>query len=675
MFHTPGNTRKYIFALCLVLILTVFCGCEAEFASEPVQTTAPPETTVATLPTEPEPTIPVDGNPDDVTCKGSYTADVSADSVVATIADTQLTNGQLQVLYWLEVAAYRQAGHEISPDFTQSLDTQVCPLDDSVNSWQQYFLREALNSWASAQALTLQSQLIPLGYEKAYQPNADKHAQYFVDVPVLSSVYYGISEYYRVNELHQTYLDNLPTMLSELSAGLGYTDTSALAAQLNASEADLLSVAEVYNRGYMYFTELTYDIAPTAEDVEIFFSANEDTYAQAGITRDSGKYVDMRHILMLPTDATIADDGTVTAEELRWTQLYWKAQTLKDDIRDTYPHSSGVFGTYAANNSMDLGSAQNGGLYENVTKGQLMEELDSWLFDERRKSGDTSIIRTTCGTHIVYFIGSSDIWYETAEADLTAQMYAQRISAAENQYPMQVDYSAICLGAAEIPSITMSDLLYPDISHERYPSAPLYLQQDYPTTKYGAYSIVTHGCGITTISMLATYMSDTELTPPTLCARYGRYCTKEGSDRTLFVHTPGDMGFYLKKQVFNSKAAYEALEQGYIVVCLQHEGMWTAGGHFLLLEHINEDGTIQVRDSNIYNYSKLDGHKIDRFEWSTIPPNASSYWIYYPKYTSCSQCVRCADGETAAAPDVMFNSDYLCSRCENALLRRNAYLN
>ena len=53
-------------------------------------------------------TIPADGNPDDETAKGTYTAsdaDVIAakDTVVARIGDKTLTNGQLQMFYWTEV--------------------------------------------------------------------------------------------------------------------------------------------------------------------------------------------------------------------------------------------------------------------------------------------------------------------------------------------------------------------------------------------------------------------------------------------------------------------------------------------------------------------------------------------------------------------------------------------
>ena len=56
----------------------------------------------------------------------------------------------------------------------------------------------------------------------------------------------------------------------------------------------------LYNRGYMYDTALSYYIAPTEEDVEAYFTEHESDYAEAGITRNSGKLVDIRHILLIP---------------------------------------------------------------------------------------------------------------------------------------------------------------------------------------------------------------------------------------------------------------------------------------------------------------------------------------------------------------------------------------
>ena len=149
-----NRTRYLAAALCAVMLLQGLTGCGKK---PPVKETTVPSTAETTQPTVPA-TVPRDGNPGDVTCKGSYTADsVDASAVVATLGDEKLTNGQLQVYYWMEVASYRQAAQETAPDFDKPLDTQPCEIDDSVANWQQYFLKRALLSWHSAQALSLQS--------------------------------------------------------------------------------------------------------------------------------------------------------------------------------------------------------------------------------------------------------------------------------------------------------------------------------------------------------------------------------------------------------------------------------------------------------------------------------------------------------------------------------------
>ena len=110
------NTKRYLAAaLCAVMLLEGLTGCGKK---PPVKTeTTAPSTAETTQPTVPTP-MPQDGNPGDVTCKGSYTADsVNASAVVATVGNEQLTNGQLQVYYWMEVASYRHAAHETAPDF------------------------------------------------------------------------------------------------------------------------------------------------------------------------------------------------------------------------------------------------------------------------------------------------------------------------------------------------------------------------------------------------------------------------------------------------------------------------------------------------------------------------------------------------------------------------------
>ena len=109
----------------------------SEAATQTAESTEAAETTEAT--------IPADGNPDDVTCKGSYT--VSDEEVkaangeaVATAGDSTLTNGQLQILYWRSVqnfyAQYGTYAQYFGLDHTQSMDTQVCGVADGL-TWEQ----------------------------------------------------------------------------------------------------------------------------------------------------------------------------------------------------------------------------------------------------------------------------------------------------------------------------------------------------------------------------------------------------------------------------------------------------------------------------------------------------------------------------------------------------------
>ena len=774
---TLYNLRKgkIVAILLLSMVLSMFSGCSQPQKKPAISSPTSPTETVP-LVTEPPATTPADGNPDDVTCLGTYTvsdadAKAAADKVVASItvtktqivektpvpaeteapvettvpADTEasvetstevtetaeatevaaetteateaptettapavtevptatesateppveyeevtiteeytLTNGQLQVYYWMEVAAYREAIHEVFPDFSKDLATQVCLIDSTVGSWQQYFLREALNRWAASQALILWGQEEGIPLEEAYKIREDLHEKHLVNIPATDLLYGYNGTTYRPNSQHQAYLDNIPAMVETLASENGFASTEDLTRDLmgaGASAQDLLSYTDITNRGYMFLTELGYYLEDvTAEEVETYFTQHEAEYAAEGITRDSGKYVDMRHILRLPENATIAEDGTVTADDVEWQRLNWNTQNLKLNIQTTYPGTEGIFATYASNKSMDPGSALSGGLYENLTQGQLIAELDTWLFDSARKPGDITLIRTALGQHIVYFSSSTEIWYAEAEKDLLSEKYQQTMNLAKDKYPAQIDYSTIRLGNAQQTCTTITDtsLLYADVAHERYPEAPVYLQQDYQGTRYGAYSIVSHGCGITTLAMLATYMADEAYTPPVLCDMFGRYCSEHGTDRTLFVKETGDLGFFLYQQVFNASAAYEALQQGYIVVNLQHEGYWTRGGHYLLLEELTEDGNVVVRDSNIYNYNKLQGHFVDNFEWKHIPGASETFFIFHPKQTTHPYCGRCADETDEKGPSLLLQGEYQCSRCDNALARRNAFLN
>lgn len=616
--------QKWILLLCLLLALS-FAGCGKQTASHTDARQA--ESTAAEITeTVPETTVPADGNPNDVTCKGSYRADATNSSLVAAVGGKQLTNDMLQVYYELEVASYMAGDPETAPDLTQSLDTQSCPMDGSVNSWQQYFLKKAIDRWYHVQALIIASEEKPMPLDEAFAPNEELHEECMVNIPAIKFLY-GEQKYYVPNTMHQAYLDSLSETL----------------------QGQTLRAAEDINLAYMYLTTMGYYLEPTEEEL-------------AAATRTGGEtYVDIRHVLLQPEDPS---------SERSWTDCERRAERLLASWKSSFRRGEGSFAELAYNESREEATRKEGGFYYQLHKGQLPQELDDWCFDPERAAGDTTVIQTDSGIHMLYISRVYSAGEAESQAAAKQQKLADFVKECLDGNALSVSYSAVVL-QDPTQTTTYDSILYPDIAHERYPEIPIYLQQDFGETMYGNYKLRSHGCGITSLAMLSTYMTDTELTPPTLCARYGRYCLSNGTDRTMFWNEPPVLGFYLKKQTFDPKEAKQALEDGYVIVSSQTKGYWTRGGHYIVLESIDEDG-VQVRDSNIYNYKRLPAHQQDRHAWSDITENSTCYLIYEKKQTTSALCTRC--GDPGQAGDTIFTGDYLCRRCEEALARRNFFL-
>ena len=151
---TPGRIALIVAAVVVLAALViglVVAGMDRKPAAD--TETEPVETAAAT--------IPADGNPDDETAKGSYTASdaeviAAKDTVVARVGDYTLTNGQLQMFYWTEVrnflGNYGAYASYLGLDTSKPLDMQSCAMAETSCTWQQFFLASALNSWRNYQA-------------------------------------------------------------------------------------------------------------------------------------------------------------------------------------------------------------------------------------------------------------------------------------------------------------------------------------------------------------------------------------------------------------------------------------------------------------------------------------------------------------------------------------------
>ena len=137
--------------------------------------------------------------------------------------------------------------------------------------------------------------------------------------------------------------------------------------------------------------------------------------------------IDVRHILVTPESGTLAsDDEGYEAEQ---EQLKAAAKAKAEDLLAQWQSGEATEASFAAlaqAESADGGSQYNGGLYTQVTQGQMVETFNDWCFDASRKSGDTGIVETNYGYHVMYFVGTNlPAWQSEVRSDLASAAYTE----------------------------------------------------------------------------------------------------------------------------------------------------------------------------------------------------------------------------------------------------------
>ena len=120
--------------------------------------------------------------------------------------------------------------------------------------------------------------------------------------------------------------------------------------------------------------------------------------------------INVRHILVAFEGGTTDETtGAVTysAEEKA------KAKTEADEILAAFQAGEMTEEAFAAlaNEKSDDGVGTTGGLYEDVYPGQMVTNFNDWCFDAARKTGDTAVVETEYGYHVMYFVGTSESTY------------------------------------------------------------------------------------------------------------------------------------------------------------------------------------------------------------------------------------------------------------------------
>lgn len=421
---TPGKiaaAAAIVVVLLALLIGLLMFGMDSSKNEEAVpMTTAPavqaPAETAEIVPA----TVPADGNPDDVTCKGSYTVTneellEQKDVVIARVGDAELTNGALQTYYWdYFMSNYYTFAMYYGMDPVSPLDTQIATGADM--TWQQVFLQYALMNWQQ--------------YETMGQ--AAKAA--------------GMT----LSQEDLEFLEGMKASLEETAAGSGMTLEELLKSSLGAA-ADF-ETYRTYRENILwadlYYGTETAKLVPTEQDLEEFYTANEAEFLANGIDKESVT-TDVRHILLMPEGGTLGEDGATTYSEEEWKACETAAQEILDQwLAGEKTEES--FAELANTHSTDPGSNTKGGLYEDVYVGQMVPEFNDWCFDESRKYGDYGLVRTSYGYHVMFFVKSEPMWKQEAERSWVSDKTMALLTELVEANPMEVEYEKIVLGTIDL---------------------------------------------------------------------------------------------------------------------------------------------------------------------------------------------------------------------------------
>lgn len=156
-----------------------------------------------------------------------------------------------------------------------------------------------------------------------------------------------------------------------------------------------------------------FDSARQAGDTAVLEDTDGSAYYVVGFNERLHDYhpINVRHILIQPEDSELSsdDEGYEADVEAKDAEAKQKAEDLLAQWK-AGEATEDSFAELAKENSTDSNAAQ-GGLYEDVTLGTMVSEFEDWCFDPARQSGDTGIVKTTYGYHIMYFVGTAPETY------------------------------------------------------------------------------------------------------------------------------------------------------------------------------------------------------------------------------------------------------------------------
>lgn len=176
-----------------------------------------------------------------------------------------------------------------------------------------------------------------------------------------------------------------------------------------------------------------FDSARKAGDVKLFeVGSNGNVSSYVILYINKGSYAPMasnvRHILISFTDnassSSEATDEQKKAAKASADKIYkeWQSGAKTEDS----------FAALAKEKSKDTGSAADGGLISGITSSaNYVESFRNWATDSSRKVGDTGIVESEYGYHIMYYSGSDYAWKSAIRSTKASEDFEKQLDELE----------------------------------------------------------------------------------------------------------------------------------------------------------------------------------------------------------------------------------------------------
>ena len=238
-----------------------------------------------------------------------------------------------------------------------------------------------------------------------------------------------IQSYYEENKA--TY-DSVDYRLTTIEAELP-TEPTELADPVEATtapDADTDGTATTDTTQDTAYQPSDAEIAKAMEDAKVLADDAEQTVAKDGEAHENEKKSSVNYLISdwLFDDARKAGDTTVITNDnshcyyaVAFEKRYLD-ETPSADVRVIIPTEDKTgeeileewkngaatedsFAELCKKYTQDTSAVENGGLFEQVTKTGMTEELSNWIFDSSRQAGDTVAITVSDTTYVLYYIG------------------------------------------------------------------------------------------------------------------------------------------------------------------------------------------------------------------------------------------------------------------------------